>query len=258
MHEKKGISYRCYRIIRWFVKLFYPKIQVEGEENLPRESCIVVGNHSQMHGPIACQLYFPGEAVIWCAGQMMTCKEVPAYAYQDFWSQKPKWLRPFYKLLSYVIAPFSACVFQNADTIGVYHDTRILSTFKKTVSCLQNGSRVIIFPEQDIPYNQILSQFQDKYIDIARLYYKKTGKALAFVPMYLAPNRKTIYFCKPIYFKPDQPIEEARREITDYLMESITRKAESLPLHKVVPYKNIAKKDYPYNTKNQVTEKVRN
>lgn len=255
MNEKNGISYRCYRIIRWLVKLFYPKIQVEGEENLPQESCIVVGNHSQMHGPIACQLYFPGKASIWCAGQMMSCKEVPAYAYQDFWSLKPKWLRPFYKLLSYVIAPFSACVFQNADTIGVYHDARILSTFKKTVSCLQNGSRVIIFPEQDIPYNQILSHFQDKYIDIARLYYKKTGKALAFVPMYLAPNRKTMYFCKPIYFRPEQPIEEARQEITDYLMESITCKAESLPLHKVVPYKNITKKDYPYNTKTTVAEK---
>ena len=27
-----------------------------------------------------------------------------------------------------------------------------------------------------------------KFIDIAKLYYKKTGKELSFVPMYIAPE----------------------------------------------------------------------
>ena len=170
------LSYRCYRVIRWFVKLFYPKIRVEGTENLPDQPCLVVANHSQMNGPIACELYFPGKRYIWCAGQMMQMKEVPEYAFTDFWSEKPKHIRWFYKILSYVIAPVSVCVFRNAHTIGVYRDARIISTFKNTVRRLSEGANVVIFPEHNVPYNHILCNFQDRFIDIAKLYYKKTGQ----------------------------------------------------------------------------------
>ena len=128
---------RLYAAIKWVVKSCYPKIEVVGQENLPDEPAVIVGNHSQMNGPIASELYTPGKHYIWCAGQMMHLKDVPAYAYEDFWSKKPKLLRPFYKLLSYLIAPLSVCVFNNANTIGVYHDTRIISTFKQTVQRLQ-------------------------------------------------------------------------------------------------------------------------
>ena len=186
MKEKK-IS-PLFRIIKWLVKVFYPKIEVIGVENLPAEPAIIVGNHTQMNGPIACELYFPGNRYTWCAGQMMHLKEVPAYAYEDFWSRKPKYSRPFYKLLSYIIAPLSVCVFNNADTIGVYHDARIISTFKNTVSRLQEGASVVIFPEHGVPHNHIVCQFQDKFIDIAKLYFKRTGKELVFVPLYIAPR----------------------------------------------------------------------
>ncbi len=89
----------------------------------------------------------------------MCQKDVPEYAFRDFWSQKPKWTHPFYKLLSYIIAPLSACVFTNARTIGVYHDTRILSTFKNTVKKLQEGKSVVIFPEHDTKHNHIIYDF---------------------------------------------------------------------------------------------------
>lgn len=245
MNDKK-IS-PIYKGIKWLVKVFYPKIEVEGTENLPDEPVMVVGNHTQMNGPIACELYFPGNRYTWCAGEMMQLKEVPAYAYQDFWSNKPKYIRWFYKLLSYIIAPLSVCVFNNAQTIGVYHDTRIISTFKQTVQRLQEGASVVIFPEHDVPHNHIICEFQDKFIDIAKLYYKRTKKELAFVPLYIAPALKKMYLGKPIYFCAANPVEEERKRICEYLMREITDMAVSLPEHTVVPYNNIPKKDYPSN-----------
>lgn len=244
---KQKISYRCYRIIRWLVQLFYPKTEAVGVENLPQGSCLVVGNHAQMNGPIVCELYFPIDRFTWCTGQMMHLKEVPQYAYQDFWSQKPKWTRWFYKLLSYVIAPISVCVFNQAKTIPVYKDARIITTFKQTAKRLKEGSTVVVFPEQDVPYNAILSDFQDKFIDIARLHFKQTGKALPFVPMYIAPNLKKLYLGEPVCFQPDMPMEEERQRIKTALQERITEMAVSLPRHKVVPYRNISPKLYPYN-----------
>lgn len=253
--QKKKIS-PLYRFIKWLVWVFYPKMEVVGAENLPEDSAIIVGNHTQMNGPIACELYFPGKRYTWCAGQMMHLKEVPDYAYTDFWSQKPWCVRWFYRLLSYVIAPLSVCVFNNADTIGVYRDGRIVSTFKNTVNRLCEGANVVVFPEHDVPYNPIVCEFQDKFIDVARLYYKKTGKELAFVPMYIAPALKQMVLGKPIYFQSDIPLDEERSRICTYLMDEITRIACRLPRHRVVPYRNIPRRNYPYNKEVLPVEKT--
>ena len=98
LDQKK--SSLLFKIVRWFVWLFSPKYKIVGAENLPQEPCIIVGNHSHMYGPIAGELYVPGKHYIWCAGQMMDKREVAAYAYQDFWSGKPKGLLSHHRRLS--------------------------------------------------------------------------------------------------------------------------------------------------------------
>lgn len=245
--KKKRIS-PLYRVIKWLVRVFYPKIEVVGVEHLPEEPVIVVGNHAQMHGPICCELYFPVDRYTWCAGEMMHRKEVPAYAFQDFWSGKPKSVRWFYRLLSYIIAPFSVCVFNNAQTIAVYHDARALSTFKNTVAKLGDGASIVIFPERNEPNNHIVCQFQDKFVDVAKLYHSRTKKELSFVPMYIAPALRKLYLGSPIRYCADNSPEVERERICQYLSEEITAMACSLPTHTVVPYNNIPKKDYPVNT----------
>lgn len=240
-----------YKLIKWLVQHFYPKIEVVGKENIPEEPAIIVGNHSHMNGPIIGELYTPGKHYIWCAGQMMHLKDVPAYAYQDFWAGKPKATRWFYKILSYIIAPLSVCIFNNSHTIGVYHDSRIISTFKQTVQRLQEGNHIIIFPEHNVAHNHILYEFQDKFINVSKLYYKRTGKELAFVPLYIAPALGKMYYGEPIRFCAANPIEEERRRICDYLMSQITEIACGLPEHTVVPYKNLPRKDYPSNIPNE-------
>lgn len=253
MEKKNGkFSSGCFRVIRWLVKVLYPKITVEGLENLPEESAIIVGNHTQMNGPICAELYFPGNRKTWCAHQMMERKEVPAYAFQDFWSGKPRWTHWFYKLLSHMIAPLSACVFTNAHTIPVYHDARLLTTFKQTISALQEEENVIIFPECYTPHNNIVYEFQDKFVDVAKLYYKRTGKCVRFVPLYIAPKLKKMYIGKAIPFCPENPIEQERQRICNYLMDEITAIARALPRHTVVPYPNLPKKAYPCNISEEV------
>ena len=236
-----------YRVIKFFVWLFYPRTEAVGAENLPDEPVIVVGNHAQMNGPIACELYFPGRRYIWCAAEMMAVREVPAYAYKDFWSQKPAASRWFYKILSYIIAPFSACIFNNAGTIAVYRDRRVVDTFRESEKRLSEGASVIIFPEHDKPRNNIICEFQEGFVDVARMHYRKTGRELCFVPLYVAPALKKLYIGEPVRFRADAPFKEERERICRELMEAITRMGRDLPPHRVVPYKNVPKKDYPSN-----------
>ena len=155
--NKKTKKALGYKFVCFMVHTFYGRRQFLGVENLPNEECIVVGNHCQMDGPISCELYFPAEKKIWCIGDMMNLKDVPSYAFQDFWASKPRSVRWFYKILSYIIAPFSVFFFTNADTIAVYKDSRTLSTFRDTQTALENGEKVVIFPEKRQEYNGIVN-----------------------------------------------------------------------------------------------------
>lgn len=251
MNDKKNrFSRKCYRILRRAVRFCYPEIQTEGTENLPEEPCIIVANHAQMHGPLACELHYPRKRAIWCAAQMMYRKEVAAYAYRDFWSGKPRTIRWLYKILSHLIVPLSVCIFNNANTVPVYHDVRLVSTFRQTEKHLDAGDDVIIFPECAVPHGVIVNQFQDRFIDIARHYEKRTGKALAFVPMYIAPKLRKMYIGAPVRYRPEANAEEERRRICTELMERITALGVALPQHRVVPYCNVSKKQYPLNRPN--------
>ena len=234
-----------YKILYFFINLFFPKMNIVGKENLPGEACILVGNHSQMTGPLMSELRLDLPHETWCAGQMMKWDEVADYAFTDFWSFHPNWTHWFFRLLSYLVTPLAVCLFNNAHTIPVYHDSRLLTTLKLSLQRLQEGYNILIFPEYNKKYNHVLYDFQDRFIDLAKLYYKKTGKALQFVPLYIAPNLHQSHICEPIRFDPDAPIAEERERIKQYLMDSITAKAESLPEHTVVPYRNIRKRDYP-------------
>ena len=224
--------------------LCYKKMTVTGL-GFHKEQVIYVGNHCQIHGPITCELYFPDDTFIWCAGQMMNLKEVPSYAFSDFWSQKPGWTHSFFKALSYLIAPLSVFVFRNARTIPVYRDHRIMTTFKASIRKLNQEKSLVIFPEHDEKYNHIIYDFQRKFVDVASIFYRKSGKEVAFVPFYIAPKLGKIVIGEKIKFSGSAPIQEERERICKYLMDEITKMAEELPKHIVVPYRNVRKKDYP-------------
>ena len=237
----------AFKIIKGLIRLFYGKMKVEGLENLPDKHTVIVANHCQMNGPISGELFLPDNCYIWCAGEMMNRKEVAAYAFRDFWSQKRAWIQPFYKVLSHLIVPFAVCIFNNARTIAVYHDMRIMSTFKESMKMLDKGANLLIFPEKDEKNNNILYQFQENFIDIAKLYYKKTGIELQFVPMYIAPALRTMYIGQAISYHSENDIADERKRISNEMSEAITEMARALPKHKVVPYRNILKRNYLTN-----------
>lgn len=245
MQEKE--TSLLFSIIKKVIRFFYGNMEIVGIENMPENHTIFVANHAQMNGPLAGELFLPYNCYTWCAGQMMHLKDVPKYAFSDFWSQKPKWTQPLYKILSYLIAPLSVCVFNNARTIAVYRDMRIKSTFKESIQILNANGNLLIFPEKDEKQNHILYQFQENFIDVAKLYYKKTGIELTFVPIYIAPKLKKMYIGEGIPFNGENDIKDERKRITNYLSDEITSIACNLPRHTVIPYRNIPKRYYLTN-----------
>lgn len=236
-----------YRAIRFMVWLCSKKMTVLGTENLPDEPVVIVGNHSQASGPIVAQLYMPRKSYTWCIAEMMNMKEVPKYSFTDFWSKKPRWMHPFFHMASFVIAPLSAFIMNHADTIAVYRDKRVMKTFNESVEKLTAGADVVIFPECYDEHNNIVHDFNRGFVNVARVYYKKTGKNLPFVPMYISPLLGKVVFGKPVYYDTNGEIKEEPERICVNLMDSISEMAYALPYHKVVPYNNVGRRQYPDN-----------
>ncbi len=237
-----------FRLICRVIRGLTPRYTLSGVENLPPEPCVLIGNHAQMYGPLAAELHLPRPARIWCVGEMMDRREVPAYAFQDFWSAKPRAAHWFWRLASHVIARPVAYVLSHAHTIPVYHDARILSTFRRSVAALEAGEDLVIFPESPEPYNAVVTSFHCHFVDLAAMVYRRSGGILSFVPMYVAPRLGILSFGPPVRFDPHAPAEEERQRICSELMEAITAQARALPPHTVIPYLNIPKSRYPLNT----------
>ena len=157
-----------YRLLKFFINVFYRKRTFFGLENLTNGPYIFIAYHAQIHGPLIAEVQFPLKRKTWCIGNVLTTKEFIEHAKTDFWGQKPKWIRWFFYLLAYIIAPIGSNVFNNADIIGVYKDARLSKTFKETVRYLNKGYNIIIFPECPTPYNNIINEFQNKFIDVAK------------------------------------------------------------------------------------------
>lgn len=236
-----------FKFLRFSISIFFKRRKFIGIENLPEDASIIVSNHSQLYGPLTSEMYFPTRKYTWCISNVMEKEAAQKYIYTDFWSKKSVITRPFFKLLSYIVVPLSVYIFNHADTIPVYKDARILKTYKITMEALENNANIVIFPESSEEYNNIINNFQDKFIDVARLYYKKTGKELSFVPMYNAVRLKKVVFGKPIKYDPNIPMDIQRDNICEYLKKEITMLAKELPRHKVVPYANIKRRKQHYS-----------
>jgi len=66
-NKKKGL---LFRIVKNHFTRVYKKTEIIGSENIPNEPSIIVGNHSQMHGPILAEVKFPYNRRTWCVGNM--------------------------------------------------------------------------------------------------------------------------------------------------------------------------------------------
>ncbi len=229
-------SYIYYKCIRGILHLFFSHADNTYEETPAEEPAVFVCNHSAIIGPVMMTLNFKRKHQTWTISYAMDSKTAVNYAYHDVFfsrSRKCKW---FWRMLSHVVAKMLPPLLIYSDTIPVYHDKNIIKTFKQSVKALTDGDDLVIFAESPKRYSKYVSELQPGFIDLARLYYRKTKKALKFYPVYLEKKNAIISVGKPITYDPEIPLDTQRDKIAAYLRDNIDRLARALPKHKPVPF----------------------
>lgn len=229
---KQGLYYKAvYGFLRWI----YPCAKTLYEE-VPEEAGVFVCNHAAIRGPVMMTLDFPRPHKTWAVSLSMNKEAAKSYAFHDVFfgeSRKHKW---FYRFLSRIVAIALPPLVRGAQTIPVYHDTRILNTFKQSVKTLEAGEDLVIFAEKPERYSQFVCRINDGFISLAAMYYRRTKKILKFYPVYVEKKSGQICVGKPVAYDPEEPMDAQKERIGCYLTENIHRLGRSLPPHKPVPF----------------------
>lgn len=112
---------------------------------------------------------------------------------------------------------------KSTKAIPVYRkDTRAITTLKNTVKYLEQDESVCVFP--DIEYKAGEEESSDIYkgfLIIEKMYCKRTGKHVKFVPIVIDEENACIVERRPIVFSGEMPFDEEMPIVAEKIKEAI-------------------------------------
>lgn len=217
-------------------RISFRKAKTVYETPVVDEPAVFVCNHSGVRGPVMTTLFFDRKHKTWTVSFALDKEKVANYAYHDILFGDARRCKGFWRFLSRVIGAMLPSLLRYEGVIPVYHDSNILKTFKQSVQALSEGDDLVIFAESPERYTEYINRLQPGFVDLAKLYYRRTRKKLNFYPVYLEKKNAVISVGKPILYDPEIPMEEQREQITAYLSDQIDQLARKLPPHQPRPF----------------------
>ena len=209
--------------------------KVVGRENVaPYEDgqMILVCNHGELYGPVVANLYIPVSFRPWVISNMMDKEAIIEHVYQGTMVRQKwlpeRWKRPLLRR----VAPLVMWIFGSLEAIPVYRGKprELMQTFRQTIEAMQAGDNILLFPENGEEQDDTgkgyasegVGQLYTGFAMIARMYWTKTRKRAAFIPVYASRRTRTLTIGKGILYDPDAPANDEKLRIVRELTDSMT------------------------------------
>jgi len=224
--------------LRIIGRLFTSHYKVYAENDLHSPAVYVI-HHQNLRGPITSILWVDTPFHLWTFSPF--CSQKTCYRqYVDYTFTKRFGLPDrLAAMIAYPVSYLVSGILKSAKVIPVYrHSTRILETFKESVSLLLKNENILICP--DVDYRDTGSEIKSMYtgfLNIEKYYMEETGKHVPFVPLHINRIKKEIYIGDVLYFKDNNDFKAERNEVIHRLKQSF-EKLEKLDKTKEVPWKS--------------------
>lgn len=197
------------------------KITYLGEELT--EKCIILANHNNKKGPLWYDLNLPVSHARWGAGEMLGNYKSRYHYLRDVLyiqkNQKGKGISTFKAIFEAIFSPF---IYKGMRVLPTYGDARILSTITDSITMLEKGVAIQIYPEDSSSgYFDVMTKFYSGFVLLAQRYYKKTGVDLPVYPMYCSLPHRHIIVGKPVYVQELLGKGMNREQIADLLRDMV-------------------------------------
>ncbi len=199
-----------FRIAGPIIRLFFP-MRAERLAGLDTP-CVLLCRHRNMRGPVNTVLHYAYDASPWIYYPFCEKDTFFSHMYGYTMTERlhwPKWLAyPFLKFLTAVTVP----LFKSFGCIPVYRgDSHIRETFRISVDTLLSGRSIMIYPDIDYTANtDSVGSIYDGFLMLERLYFKKSGRHLPFVPVHLDTKNRRMWFGEPVVFGEGSFTDELR------------------------------------------------
>lgn len=191
-----------FRVFKGFLKIFLRKSKVVNLSSAPlSEKAIYIMNHCGARGPLIFELRFPVRSSPWGAHEMCgNYRQRHRYLNHVFYRQKLHWN----KFKSFFVATFfgmaSKWMYNNIGLIGTYQDARFMVSLKNSISVLNAGLSIVIFPEDSTSgYYDRAKSYNNGFIKLAKLYKKREEQDLPVYTVYYNKKKNTFFVAEPLY-----------------------------------------------------------
>lgn len=183
------------------------------------EGGIILSNHEGTDAPMSLELYCDKPLRMWGAHEMNSgLRELYRYQTRVYYHEKKHWNLHLARLFCLVASPLTNLFYKGLNLISTYKDGRFLKTIRESVTSIEKGENVVIFPENSANgYLERLEGFYGGFVLLAESLYKKGID----VPIYV-----TYYKKKELKYFVDEPIKYSqvslgrnRNQIAEYLLE---------------------------------------
>lgn len=213
---------KWFRRLQKIVRFFARKMDVRGADRVT-EPCVLITRHLNNYGPFAVYLYSPFEFHMW-SYYVFFDPEICSRHLSEFTFSKragmPPWMA---KLCARIVSHPIAWLYRTLKMIPVYRGLKsVMETMNRSTDMLEKGENVLIMT--DVNYaaeGKDIGEIYTGFLHLGKLYFKRTGKRLNFVPLSL--NRREGYFRlgEPIEFDPTVPFQQEKERIASRLVQEL-------------------------------------
>ncbi len=220
-HTKTNFYGPFARVGRFFMNMFM-RPRYASAVSLPETGVVYVCRHLNMHGPLTItrKLGFDTHLMVFSA--FFSFKTAYRHYSRITYAKNGK---PTFKgkIKAFFAALFVPRIMKSTKAIPVYRkDTRAITTLKLTMKYLENGESVCVFP--DVEYKAGEEESSDIYkgfLIIEKMYLKRTGKHVKFVPIVIDEENVCLVEREPIVFSGEMPFDEEMPVIAEKIKEAI-------------------------------------
>ena len=213
---------RFYRICRHIVRLRFRKFRSMSEAEVSG-AVIYICRHRNAIGPVSSLCLLPLGVRPWAFSAFtdsQACRDhLSNYTFPVTW-KIPAHLS---RLLGTIFGSVFAALVRSTGAIPVYRNSlKVRETFQKTIEALENGDRILIFP--DINYaaeDGDTGALYEGFLLLERLWSRKTGDHIQFVPINVSISQKTLTTGKAIAFTGAMPYAEEKDIIVSQLENAL-------------------------------------
>lgn len=209
---------KLYAALRGLIRKTVPPMTTEWTVPFDGEPSVFCPNHAGAFGPIDMCAFFPLSDTChpWLNEAMCEPKLVPAYVRQDFWWKPGCFWEPVLNVtLPYLAAALVPPILRSVPGVPVYHDARVIKTFRKSIEYIKKREHLVIFAQQPAGYQSHEMELNRGFLQICPMVHRMLGVALSFYPVHIDYKNRKFIVGAPVRYDPGVPLCEQENGIID-------------------------------------------